>query len=52
MVSGSPFDVYTRTGNRRAFGAGKLLVPGVPTTFYAAGINYEAHARKAGALLG
>ena len=51
-VSGSPFDAYTRTGNRRAFGSVKLLVPVVPTTFYAAGINYEAHAREAAALLG
>ena len=51
-VWGSPFDAYTGTGNRRAFGSAKLLVPVVPTTFYTAGIKYEAHARKAAALLG
>ena len=51
-VSGSPFDTYTQTGNRRAFDSVKLLVPVVPVTFYAAGINYEAHVREAAALLG
>ena len=52
QVSGSPFDTYNRTGSRRAFDSVKLLAPVVPATFYAAGINYEAHVREAAKLLG
>ena len=51
-VTGSPFSTYVRTGTRRPFGSVKLLVPVVPTTFYAAGINYLEHVREAAALLG
>ena len=45
-VTGSPFDSYSRTGQRYPFESVKLLVPVIPTTFYAAGINYEAHVRE------
>ena len=51
-VSGSPFDGYTRTGTRRPFAEVKLLVPVVPPTFYAAGINYVDHITEAAKLLG
>jgi 2-keto-4-pentenoate hydratase/2-oxohepta-3-ene-1,7-dioic acid hydratase in catechol pathway len=51
-VSGSPFVSYTQTGNRRALGAVKLLVPFEPKIFYAAGVNYEEHVREAAKLLG
>ena len=50
-VSGSPFDGYTNTGTRRPFAAVKLLVPVVPPTFYAAGINYVDHITEAATLL-
>lgn len=42
-VSGSPFENYTLTGETFGLGAVELLVPVVPPTFYAAGINYAAH---------
>ncbi|MBI4183175.1 MAG: fumarylacetoacetate hydrolase family protein [Proteobacteria bacterium] len=42
-VSGTPFDAYERTAKRRKLAAVKLLVPVVPPTFYAAGINYMDH---------
>ena len=51
-VTGDPFDVYERTGNLNSFESLKLLIPFEPKTFYAAGINYEAHVREAAALLG
>ena len=51
-VVGTPFDTYERTGRRRELVSVKLLVPVVPTTFYAAGINYEEHVREAAVLLG
>ena len=51
-VSGSPFDTYTRTGTRRALDSVKLLVPVVPPTFYAAGLNYVDHIRVADPILG
>ena len=44
-VTGSPFDAYSRTGQRYPFESVKLLVPVIPTTFYAAGINYGDHVR-------
>jgi len=43
-VRGDPFAGYERTGARRALAAAKLLVPVVPPTFYAAGLNYAEHA--------
>ena len=50
-VSGSPFDEYRRTGKRRPFGSVKLLIPVVPPTFYAAGLNYADHIRVADPIL-
>jgi 2-keto-4-pentenoate hydratase/2-oxohepta-3-ene-1,7-dioic acid hydratase in catechol pathway len=51
-VSGSPFDSYTKTSNTHPLGSVKLLVPVIPPTFYAAGINFREHvtemARKRG----
>jgi 2-keto-4-pentenoate hydratase/2-oxohepta-3-ene-1,7-dioic acid hydratase in catechol pathway len=51
-VTGSPFDTYTRTGNRRALDSVRLLVPVVPPTFYCAGLNYVDHLRVADPGLG
>jgi 2-keto-4-pentenoate hydratase/2-oxohepta-3-ene-1,7-dioic acid hydratase in catechol pathway len=42
-VAGSPFDSYTRTAATHPLSAVKLLVPVIPPTFYAAGINYREH---------
>ena len=42
-VSGTPFESHKPTGKTRALDAVKLLVPVVPPTFYAAGINYMDH---------
>ena len=51
-VSGSPFDVYSRTGKRRSFDSVRLLVPAVPQNFYAAGMNYRGHLKVADPVLG
>ncbi len=42
-VSGSPFDRFDKTGRTYPLGSVKLLVPVIPPTFYAAGINYRQH---------
>ncbi len=42
-ATGSPFDHYTRTSTTYPLSAVKLLVPVIPPTFYAAGINYREH---------
>ena len=42
-VSGSPFDSYTKTSTTHPLSSVKLLVPVIPPTFYAAGINYRKH---------
>ena len=42
-VSGSPFESHTKTSNSVALSSVKLLVPVIPPTFYAAGINYRQH---------
>ena len=51
-VEGSPFDSYTKTSNTQPLSSVKLLVPVIPPTFYAAGINFREHvtemARKRG----
>lgn len=51
-VAGSPFETYTRTGHTVPLETAQLLVPVIPPTFYAAGINYREHvtaiARKRG----
>jgi 2-keto-4-pentenoate hydratase/2-oxohepta-3-ene-1,7-dioic acid hydratase in catechol pathway len=51
-VSGSPFDSYTKTSNTHPLGSVKLLVPVVPPTFYAAGINYPEHVTWAARMRG
>lgn len=42
-VRGSPFGDYQRTGRRRKIADVKPLIPVVPATFYAAGVNYAGH---------
>ena len=42
-VDGTPFDSYTKTSKSYPLGSVKLLVPVIPPTFYAAGINYPEH---------
>jgi len=43
QVNGTPFGRYARTPNRYSLSSVKLLVPVIPPTFYAAGINYPEH---------
>lgn len=43
-VTGSPFGSYNETTEIYPLEAVKLLVPVIPTTFYAAGLNYREHA--------
>ena len=45
-VRGSPFDAWERTNTKLPLSSVKLLVPVVPPTFYAAGMNYEQHVRE------
>ncbi|PPQ33686.1 fumarylacetoacetate hydrolase family protein [Rhodopila globiformis] len=45
-VRGSPFDAWERTPERLKRDAVKLLVPVIPPTFYAAGMNYPEHVRE------
>jgi 2-keto-4-pentenoate hydratase/2-oxohepta-3-ene-1,7-dioic acid hydratase in catechol pathway len=51
-VTGSPFDSYAKTTKTYPLESVKLLVPVIPPTFYAAGINFREHvtaaARKRG----
>jgi 2-keto-4-pentenoate hydratase/2-oxohepta-3-ene-1,7-dioic acid hydratase in catechol pathway len=42
-VTGSPFDSYSKTSTTYPLHAVKLLVPVIPLTFYAAGVNYREH---------
>jgi len=42
-VAGSPFEGYTRTATTAMLSQVKLLVPVIPPTFYAAGVNYREH---------
>jgi 2-keto-4-pentenoate hydratase/2-oxohepta-3-ene-1,7-dioic acid hydratase in catechol pathway len=51
-VRGSPFDSWERTSTRLPLAGVKLLVPVVPPTFYAAGLNYADHVREAAEKLG
>jgi 2-keto-4-pentenoate hydratase/2-oxohepta-3-ene-1,7-dioic acid hydratase in catechol pathway len=46
-VRGSPFDAYESAGVRWPMDQVKLLVPCVPGTFYAVGLNYLSHIREA-----
>ncbi|HQT79500.1 MAG TPA: fumarylacetoacetate hydrolase family protein [Rhodopila sp.] len=45
-VRGSPFDSWERTSQRLELNDVKLLVPVVPPTFYAAGMNYAEHVKE------
>ncbi len=42
-VSGTPFETYTVTATTYPLSAVKLLVPVIPPTFYAGGLNYPDH---------
>jgi len=51
-VKGDPFAGYERTATRRRLDAVKFLVPVIPKTFYAAGLNYPEHVTEAARKLG
>jgi 2-keto-4-pentenoate hydratase/2-oxohepta-3-ene-1,7-dioic acid hydratase in catechol pathway len=42
-VAGSPFESYTKTSRTVPLDRAKLLVPVIPATFYAAGVNFRQH---------
>ena len=42
-ISGDPFGGYSRQSTSRPLNGVKLLPPVIPSTFYAAGINYREH---------
>jgi len=42
-ITGSPFDAHARTSTSVPLSRAKLLVPVIPSTFYAAGVNYREH---------
>src|SRR5262245_472008 len=48
-VTGSPFESHTRTSTTLALSRVKLLVPVIPPTFYAAGVNYQGARDRDGA---
>ena len=45
-VRGSPFEMWERTSTHLPLSSVKLLVPVIPPTFYAAGMNYAQHVRE------
>ena len=51
-VQGTPFGLWEKTGAKRALSATKLLIPVVPPTFYACGLNYAEHIRAVAARVG
>jgi len=51
-VRGSPFAAWERTSEKLKLADVKLLLPVVPPTFYAAGLNYALHVREAAEKLG
>lgn len=51
-VRGSPFDAWERTGEKRKLADVKLMVPVIPRTFYAAGLNYAEHVKEVAEKLG
>ena len=51
-VRGSPFEAWERTSERLKLADVRLLVPVVPPTFYAAGMNYAQHVLEVAAKLG
>src|SRR5262245_66316733 len=42
-VTGSPLESYSKTSNTTMVSRVKMLVPVIPPTFYAAGVNYREH---------
>ena len=42
-ITGTPFERYERTSTAASLARVKLLVPVIPPTFYAAGVNYREH---------
>ena len=51
-VRGSPFDAWERTAQKLRLNDVKLLVPVIPPTFYAAGMNYPEHVREVAEKMG
>ncbi len=51
-VRGSPFATWERTATRVPLAGAKLLIPVVPPTFYACGMNYAEHVRAVAARIG
>jgi 2-keto-4-pentenoate hydratase/2-oxohepta-3-ene-1,7-dioic acid hydratase in catechol pathway len=51
-TTGSPFTRYRRRGPRLPLDRVKLLVPTIPSTFYAAGSNYLEHDTLMAAMMG
>ena len=51
-VSGTPFGAWEKTGAKRRLERTKLLIPVVPPTFYACGLNYAQHVREVAAKVG
>ena len=51
-VDGTPFDSYIKTSKTHTLSSVKLLVPVIPPTFYAAGINYPEHVTWAAKMRG
>jgi len=52
LVSGNPFGGYKKSDIKYAISDVKLLVPVVPKTFYAAGLNYVEHVQEQSRLHG
>nr|WP_294528276.1 fumarylacetoacetate hydrolase family protein [uncultured Rhodopila sp.] len=51
-VRGSPFEAWDRGRDRLKLADVKLLVPVIPPTFYAAGMNYPEHVREVAEKIG
>jgi 2-keto-4-pentenoate hydratase/2-oxohepta-3-ene-1,7-dioic acid hydratase in catechol pathway len=51
-VRGSPFEAWDRSGDRLNLPDVKLMVPVIPPTFYAAGMNYPEHVREVAEKIG
>jgi 2-keto-4-pentenoate hydratase/2-oxohepta-3-ene-1,7-dioic acid hydratase in catechol pathway len=51
-VKGNPFESYQKSDERFPLKSVKLLVPVVPPTFYAAGLNYREHVIESAAKRG
>jgi 2-keto-4-pentenoate hydratase/2-oxohepta-3-ene-1,7-dioic acid hydratase in catechol pathway len=51
-VRGTPFGAWEKTGATRKLAETKLLIPVVPPTFYACGLNYVEHIRAVAAKAG